>query len=412
MLSSKADPLTVVTRHRMKTNKPPQTATFANDFAGWCKAELFTDEFIEAATILQSACDLHCLGLYRSLELERLLAAPRTAAEVTAALRFVDSADIAIEAVLSRLANRTGVVAVNGHGGSPRYQAAAPARDPSDELTAARKRMAEIGAQYVAALEFLDFGAANYVRALRDDPDFMDRILSGRDKEHAELWFRATNTDPLQDVHGMMAARCVEGLFAGGVILEIGGGTGNATRHILRMLAEKNALDRITEYKFTDISMRFLLESRHEFEKGFPSVRFSWRHLDINVPITKQKVEPESVDAIVGVNSAHVAKDIVAFLKECRSTLRPGGKIIFAERIRLNPTEMAPRELALNLSIYHRTAAIRNPDYRPVHCYLHPSHWRRALEIAGFGKVDIFPNLDEVGAYFPDQYAAVVVAER
>jgi len=29
-------------------------------------------------------------------------------------------------------------------------------------------------------MEFLDFGAQHFVKALRDEPDFMDRVLSGR----------------------------------------------------------------------------------------------------------------------------------------------------------------------------------------------------------------------------------------
>jgi hypothetical protein len=39
--------------------------------------------------------------------------------------------------------------------------------------------------------------------------------------------------------------------------------------------------------------------------------------------------------------------------------------VAFAERMRAIPQDMAPRELTLNLSTYHRTAAIHNPAYRP-----------------------------------------------
>jgi hypothetical protein len=73
---------------------------------------------------------------------------------------------------------------------------------------------------------------------------------------------------------------------------------------------------------------------------------------------------------------------------------------------------MAPRELALNLSIYHRTAAVRNDDYRPMHCYLSPDNWIRIFELAGFKNAEIWPDFAALGDQFPDQYAAVVTAVR
>jgi hypothetical protein len=99
-------------------------------------------------------------------------------------------------------------------------------------------------------------------------------------------------------------------------------------------------------------------------------------------------------------------------LRECGHALRPGGRIAFAERVRYVEDEMAPRELALNLSIYHRTAAIRNPEYRPVHCYLAPRHWLRALEVAGFEDADILPDFRRLTPRIDDPYAAVVTAVK
>jgi hypothetical protein len=84
---------------------------------------------------------------------------------------------------------------------------------------------------------------------------------------------------------------------------------------------------------------------------------------------------------------------------------------VFAERVRLRGHEMAPRELTLNLSRYHRCAAERTA-YRPMHCYLAPAHWHDVLGRAGFSRCDVLPDLDAVGAEFPEQYAAVVVGTR
>ena len=92
--------------------------------------------------------------------------------------------------------------------------------------------------------------------------------------------------------------------------------------------------------------------------------------------------------------------------------LEPGGMMVLAERIRRDPRLMAPREIALNLSIYHRTAAKRNSDYRPMHCYLTPANWERVLELAGFSDFIVCPDLERLGEQFPQNYANVVMAEK
>ena len=157
--------------------------------------------------------------------------------------------------------------------------------------------------------------------------------------------------------------------------------------------------------------MRFVLASKHEFGKRYPSVRWDWKFFDLNKPFASQKIAPESVDIVYAVNAAHVAKDIVGFLQGCREALRPGGHVVFAERIRMNQYEMAPREFTLNLSVYHRSAP-QKADYRPMHCYLHPDNWRAVLDKAGFTTCDVVPDLNALRTDFPDQYAAVVVGRK
>lgn len=326
-------------------------------FPAWCQEELFTPPMIGAAALLERACDLHLMALYRTLDLASRLGTPRTAAELTAELGYVESARIAIEAMLLRLADRTPHVSADLLQEPPHFSAAQPVGDPADELKAVRRAICDLGEDFSVAIKFLDFGARHFVRGLRDDPDFMDRILSGRDPQFAKLWYRATNEDPLQDIHGKMGARVVARIFSGGRVLEVGGGTGNGMRHLLRQLADTASMDRIESYAFTDISLPFILDTRREVSRAYPSLKTEWRYLDINKPLREQKFNPGSLDLIYGVNAAHIA-----------------------------------RELALNLSVYHRTAAIPHPEYRPAHCYLAPSHWRRVLELAGFRNSCVCPQ--------------------
>jgi len=293
-----------------------------------------------------------------------------------------------------------------------RFRSVSEPADPAPELAQVRRAMAELGPDYAAALEFLDFGRANFVTALRDDTELVDRLLCGRDAERCSLWVRATNTDPTQDVHGRIGARAIADLGAGGTVLEIGGGTGNGIRHLFRELAARGALGRIERYVFTDVSPRFILGTRREIREAYPSVACDWKYLDINRPFTAQDVPAGSIDLIYAVNAAHVAKDIVGALRECHAALRPGGRVVFAERIRKHAGDMAARELTLNLSTYHRTAALRHAAYRPAHAYLQPSSWLMVLEQAGFRQPEIYPELTAVALTFPAQYAAVVTGVR
>ena len=392
-------------------NTSPQATHHARDeFTRWCASNVYTPTLRRGLLLANAACDLHIQAIYRRLGLHSMLQTPMTGDEVAARLGFVSNAGIAVDAMLRRLALRTDYVQAEGD--PARYRALEEPGDVAEQLEEVTAAAAELGEGYQAATEFVEFGADNFEVALRDDPEMFDRMLSGRDPVHAALWFRATNTDPTQDMHGRMGAEALLTLFEGGTVLELGGGTGNGIRHLLNRFEEEGELGRIEEYVFTDISLQFILGTRHEISPRYPGLRTAWRYLDLNEPFWPQKVAPASVDLIYAVNAAHVARDIVAMLTECRRALRPGGRVVFAERLRYNEGEMAPRELALNLSIYHRTAAIRNPEYRPVHCYLAPRHWLRALELAGFQHGEILPDFHRLTPTVEDPYAGVVTAVR
>ncbi len=386
-------------------------AQLRDQFTQWCRDSVFTPDMIQATLILNRAVDAHLIQLYRSLGMADLLSEFSNAATVTAQLGFETSSDVVLEGLLLRLADRRGFVEVQESGGETLFRNKQTPEDASAELQKAHDEMHELGGEFITALEFLDFGAEQFVRSLKDEPDFMDQVLTGKIKDYSETWFRATNVDPLQDVHGIMGAKAVNDLFPGGTILEVGGGTGNGIRNILGCLRDNDNLGRLEKFIFTDISMQFIMGTRHKIRPEFPDVKTEWRHLDINGLFADQKIQPGTADLVYGVNAAHIAKHTVKFIEQCKQTLKPGGYVVFSERVRMKDREMAPREIVLNLSKYHRTAAIRDPEFRPAHAYLSTDNWLRAFELAGFSNVSIWPDMDAMAESFPDQYAAVIVAQ-
>jgi len=184
-----------------------------------------------ATELLDKAVDVHLINLYRSLNMHSKLADAPTAIKLAQSLGFSDSAYIALQPLLKRLANRHDFISADGPGLDCSFTSHKNPSDISDILPGITTSMGRLGHDYLATLEFLDFGATHFVRSMRDDHEFMDRVLTGQEKEFEETWHRATNTDPLQDIHGIMGAKAVELLFEGGSILEVGGGTGNGLRN-------------------------------------------------------------------------------------------------------------------------------------------------------------------------------------
>lgn len=389
----------------------------AAHFDEWVREALYKPEHRAGTNVLEQAVDAHLISLYRELELHSLLIEHPCPISLADALGYSDSAWIALNAVLRRLSKRYDFVQCIENSVShatnecKKFNPVYLPEDKTPELLEHVKTMECLGADYVAPLEFLEFGRTHFVRALRDDHEFMDRVLTGQEKEHNETWDRATNTDPLQDIHGVMGAKAVEMLFEGGSILEVGGGTGNGMRNNLDALARANRSSTVDKYLFTDVSMQFILNTRRSLQSHYPDIHCDWRLLNINKDWAKQRIEADSVSLVYGVNAAHIGMHTVDFLKECKRVLSPGGHIVFSERLRRFDGDMAPREIVLNLSSYHRTAAIRHPEYRPAHAYLSAQNWLRAFELAGIANCQVWPAEASNAAYFPEQYAAVIVAQ-
>lgn len=379
-------------------------------FSEWAKDSLFQAEHTVGNRILDEAVDIHLIGLYRELNLHSMLAEHSDSVSLCEALDFNDSAHVAVEHFLRRLADRHDFLDCDASTTPVTFKPVAQPEDLSEGLPALEKEMSELGSDYEAPLEFLDYGATHFVRTMRDEHDFMDRVLTGQIKEHEETWHRATNTDPLQDIHGIMGGKAVDLLFEGGTILEVGGGTGNGLRNNMPALEASGKIEKLENYIFTDVSMPFILNTRKELKSAIRTEKCEWRLLNINKDFQKQRIEADSVDLIYGVNAAHIAKHTVEFMQQCITALKPGGLIVFSERIRRTAHEMAPREIVLNQSLYHRTAAIRDPDFRPAHAYLAREHWLKACELAGFVEYEVWPGVDELSDYFPEQYAVVLVA--
>ncbi|KPA36513.1 polyketide synthase, partial [Fusarium langsethiae] len=107
-------------------------------------------------------------------------------------------------------------------------------------------------------------------------------------------------------------------------ILEVGGGTGGATKHILD-------IPQLTfnTYTFTDISSSFLDQARQSFAKY--EDRMDFRTLDIRRSPEEQGFKPNQYDLIIASNVLHATPSLHESMKNVRSLLKPGGHLIVME---------------------------------------------------------------------------------
>ncbi|KAK0379659.1 beta-ketoacyl synthase domain-containing protein [Colletotrichum limetticola] len=107
-------------------------------------------------------------------------------------------------------------------------------------------------------------------------------------------------------------------------ILEVGAGTGQATREIF-----KRVDDNFASYTFTDVSAAFFDKAEAEFE-AFED-RMVYSVLDLEQDMKTQGFEEHSYDIVVASFVLHATKSIEQTVRRVRSLLKPGGYLVLYE---------------------------------------------------------------------------------
>ena len=116
-------------------------------------------------------------------------------------------------------------------------------------------------------------------------------------------------------------------------ILEIGGGTGTFTSHILEALStpgdDGTKRLRCASYDFTDIGPAFLDQAKIRYAEYGSKMRYNI--LNIEVDPESQGFQPESYDIIIAISVLHATRDLGDTLTNTRRLLKPGGKLLLQE---------------------------------------------------------------------------------
>ncbi|MBS1767273.1 MAG: methyltransferase [Acidobacteria bacterium] len=197
----------------------------------------------------------------------------------------------------------------------------------------------------------------------------------------------------------LMALR--DRLGEGARVLEIGAGSGSFLRMLHEDGAAKGYLTRLAEYRFTDVAPAFLRRAQRELAGELPGLPLTFGAFDLNKDFHAQGIEDGSLDAIVGVNVLHVAKDLPATLAALRRALKPGGLLAFGECLKPSLTEPIYLEFLFNFMDSFRGVNL-DPDLRPAPGFLTPEQWDRLLRHAGFREIRAYPDARALMDHVPD----------
>ncbi|TLS21516.1 uncharacterized protein PpBr36_10268 [Pyricularia pennisetigena] len=168
-------------------------------------------------------------------------------------------------------------------------------------------------------------------------------------------------------------------------ILEIGAGTGGATKRILDRIP-----DRFGHYTFTDVSSGFFDKARSVFSGFVESGRMSFRTLDIERdPVEEQGFREQAHDVVLASFVLHATADLESTLRNARRLLRPGGFLVLLE-MTSNDT------LRLGLTMGGLEGWWLGAESgRPWSPCVSSAEWHRLLMLTGFtGVQDKTPELD------------------
>ncbi|KAK7962110.1 Type I Iterative PKS [Apiospora aurea] len=161
-------------------------------------------------------------------------------------------------------------------------------------------------------------------------------------------------------------------------ILEVGAGTGSATRVAMRALTGANGIKCYSNYTFTDSSAGFLTSAQEDMSEYRD---MTYAVLDIEQDPLANGFEPV-YDVVVACETIHATVSMEKTLANCRRLLKPGGKLVLVENTNLR---------VLHTMIYGTLAGywIGAADGRTEGPFMNQETWDTFLRKTGFSGAEL-----------------------
>ncbi len=290
-----------------------------------------------------------------------LIELDRIAAEFAGrALEELGADDSVVAPALARLLDRVRIIAGTG----PRRP-----DDPEGRLRSLLKEHPDADAE----ITLLSRCGPRLAAVLRGDSDPLSLLFSEGDPTTAtRLYQDSPGARVMNAIVRRAVTAAIDAIPSGRRVrvLEIGGGTGSTTSHLLPFLPA----DR-TDFVFTDLSALFTARAQHRFS-GFGFV--GYRTLDIERPPSEQGFESQHHDVVVAANVVHATSDLGRTFRHILELLAPGGWLVLLEGT-------APSGwVDLTFGLTEGWWRFGDTSVRPSHPLVTAPRWTRALIEAGF----------------------------
>jgi SAM-dependent methyltransferase len=225
------------------------------------------------------------------------------------------------------------------------------------------------------------------------------------------LWFQYfSNANPHYAPNNVIAGVAVaRAAPARASVFEFGGGAGSAAEAVLAALG--SAGKPAARYVFTELQPAFLRRGGRAVQQVLPAgCEYRSLRFDINLDPAGQGVEPGQFDVVFGVNTAHLAHDVMQTLANLRALLKPSGVLVLGELLRPSADAAVHLELPFTLlEEYGRAPLLEGIRPRPGFMSTHV--WVRALEAAGFNRIGVLPaQIARCAEIYPGFYCGAITA--
>lgn len=163
-------------------------------------------------------------------------------------------------------------------------------------------------------------------------------------------------------------------------ILEIGGGTGGATLHMLQA-SSPDAEPFCSEYMFTDISAGFFEPARTGSLRDWAHM-LSFRTLDLERDPGEQGFDTYAYDLVVASNVIHATKSLQTSLSNIHKLLKPGGALAYVELVKETPYH----NMTFGLLAGWWLGVGEGRDSTPLQSV---EQWSQVLKASGFSGADL-----------------------
>lgn len=228
------------------------------------------------------------------------------------------------------------------------------------------KPLAPAGA--LPELDMLQRAVPGFADALRGLTDPLELLFPGGDTRVAESLYGEVPTSLY--FNGLVAAVIAQ--LSGDRplrILEIGGGTGGTTAHVMDHLPTGS------EYIFTDVGPSFVERAKDRFGSR-PGTGF--QVLDLEQDLVEQGIDASSIDLVVGANVVHATQDVSATLDRIRRVMKPDARLVLLE------VTVPQRWFDLTVGLTPGWWAYSDTELRKDGPLLDRAGWLNLLERKGF----------------------------